>query len=127
SRCLFCFFFQAEDGIRDFHVTGVQTCALPISYLTEVLGRAGVAGAVGAMIAGNTVGGMLGRLVAGGVTERLGWHGALAVVGGIGLLCALLTVATLPRVPRASRRDREGAGGGGSATEWLGSKLRAVA
>src|SRR5690606_39953528 len=27
------FFFQAEDGIRDFHVTGVQTCALPISPL----------------------------------------------------------------------------------------------
>src|SRR5690606_3248403 len=24
------FFFQADDGIRDFHVTGVQTCALPI-------------------------------------------------------------------------------------------------
>src|SRR5690606_40113610 len=28
------FFFQAEDGIRDFHVTGVQTCALPISSNT---------------------------------------------------------------------------------------------
>src|SRR5690606_40551814 len=29
--CFFIsFFFQAEDGIRDFHVTGVQTCALPI-------------------------------------------------------------------------------------------------
>src|SRR5699024_3023247 len=30
--CLFChiFFFQAEDGIRDRNVTGVQTCALPI-------------------------------------------------------------------------------------------------
>src|SRR5690606_19080367 len=28
STCFF--FFQAEDGIRDFHVTGVQTCALPI-------------------------------------------------------------------------------------------------
>src|SRR5713226_8441562 len=26
-----CFFFQAEDGIRDGRVTGVQTCALPIS------------------------------------------------------------------------------------------------
>src|SRR5256885_7623197 len=26
-----CFFFQAEDGIRDYKVTGVQTCALPIS------------------------------------------------------------------------------------------------
>src|SRR5690606_31944201 len=31
------FFFQAEDGIRDFHVTGVQTCALPISGLRDEL------------------------------------------------------------------------------------------
>src|SRR2546430_15854579 len=30
-RALCCFFFQAEDGIRDLTVTGVQTCALPIS------------------------------------------------------------------------------------------------
>src|SRR5258706_5866587 len=27
------FFFQAEDGIRDWSVTGVQTCALPISFV----------------------------------------------------------------------------------------------
>src|SRR5690606_39604802 len=32
-----CFFFQAEDGIRDFHVTGVQTCALPISGGGEMM------------------------------------------------------------------------------------------
>src|SRR2546430_12181480 len=34
-----CSFFQAEDGIRDLTVTGVQTCALPIwlNYLGEVL------------------------------------------------------------------------------------------
>src|SRR5690349_19172272 len=31
--CSFFFFFQAEDGIRDLYVTGVQTCALPISKL----------------------------------------------------------------------------------------------
>src|SRR5690625_2988220 len=31
------FFFQAEDGIRDGHVTGVQTCALPISHADTVL------------------------------------------------------------------------------------------
>src|SRR2546430_3585907 len=31
SALLFVFFFQAEDGIRDLTVTGVQTCALPIS------------------------------------------------------------------------------------------------
>src|SRR5215510_15724967 len=30
SILFFFFFFQAEDGIRDGHVTGVQTCALPI-------------------------------------------------------------------------------------------------
>src|SRR2546430_14806231 len=32
---LFFFFFQAEDGIRDLTVTGVQTCALPISHSFE--------------------------------------------------------------------------------------------
>src|SRR5438445_13213871 len=31
-----CFFFQAEDGIRDIGVTGVQTCALPIFRLADV-------------------------------------------------------------------------------------------
>src|SRR5688500_1409457 len=39
---LFCFFFQAEDGIRDYKVTGVQTCALPIyddGLALSVLGR----------------------------------------------------------------------------------------
>src|SRR5437764_11714799 len=32
SRFFCFFFFQAEDGIRDTSVTGVQTCALPISF-----------------------------------------------------------------------------------------------
>src|SRR2546426_5948177 len=32
---LFFFFFQAEDGIRDYKVTGVQTCALPISTAVQ--------------------------------------------------------------------------------------------
>src|SRR2546429_3066650 len=31
---VFFFFFQAEDGIRDVAVTGVQTCALPICFST---------------------------------------------------------------------------------------------
>src|SRR5262249_57922592 len=31
------FFFQAEDGIRDWSVTGVQTCALPICQRTQLL------------------------------------------------------------------------------------------
>ena len=40
----FFFFFQAEDGIRDIGVTGVQTCALPIYFISylklNILGRA---------------------------------------------------------------------------------------
>src|SRR6266481_9148068 len=34
-RIIFFFFFQAEDGIRDGTVTGVQTCALPIYRTRE--------------------------------------------------------------------------------------------
>src|SRR2546426_3679895 len=38
----FFFFFQAEDGIRDYKVTGVQTCALPISaFASSVLAASG--------------------------------------------------------------------------------------
>src|SRR5690606_41049804 len=40
------FFFQADDGIRYFHVTGVQTCALPISAI-DVKGSQGVVPATG--------------------------------------------------------------------------------
>src|SRR5690606_41849179 len=57
------FFFQAEDGIRDFHVTGVQTCALPIWPAAaagggvervpglRVVHRVGVAGTRGGRVA----------------------------------------------------------------------------
>src|SRR2546429_2282582 len=48
ALCSIFFFFQAEDGIRDVAVTGVQTCALPISTTTsrverllQILERAG--------------------------------------------------------------------------------------
>src|SRR5690348_17934303 len=37
------FFFQAEDGIRDGRVTGVQTCALPICFINSMIaGRSSV-------------------------------------------------------------------------------------
>src|SRR5258706_9323649 len=42
-RCrLLFFFFQAEDGIRDWSVTGVQTCALPIYATDQADDRGGV-------------------------------------------------------------------------------------
>src|SRR5438067_10627565 len=39
-----CFFFQAEDGIRDRNVTGVQTCALPICLPGRQTGQSGQLG-----------------------------------------------------------------------------------
>ena len=40
------FFFQAEDGIRDTSVTGVQTCALPIFHMFFCLGTEGSKGSL---------------------------------------------------------------------------------
>src|SRR5258706_11415501 len=71
------FFFQAEDGIRDWSVTGVQTCALPISIIidrgqivangtpAELKQRSDVAGAVtlrAAGVNGTTLGQKLSQL-----------------------------------------------------------------
>src|SRR5690625_6412322 len=43
KRALYCvFFLQAEYGIRDGHVTGVQTCALPICLRSLITGAAAV-------------------------------------------------------------------------------------
>src|SRR5438067_5686187 len=44
----FIFFFQAEDGIRDRNVTGVQTCALPIYHYRATMRRRAGAAADGA-------------------------------------------------------------------------------
>src|SRR2546422_5195519 len=55
--CVFFFFFQAEDGIRDVAVTGVQTCALPIYSLG--LPDSAFAGNITMSISVNPVGGRL--------------------------------------------------------------------
>src|SRR5256885_4482613 len=60
------FFFQAEDGIRDYKVTGVQTCALPISALRAV--TLGAAEALG-------VADRLGSLEPGKIANVVAWAG----------------------------------------------------
>ncbi|MCK2219087.1 MFS transporter [Actinomadura sp. ATCC 31491] len=67
------------------------------AYLADELGTRRLAAAVGAMIAGNSVGGMLGRLGTGFAAGPLGWHGALAVVAAVSLACGLFAALTLPR------------------------------
>src|SRR5574338_1054733 len=55
----FFFFFQAEDGIRDAMVTGVQTCALPISLIRSlsVLARTAAVAGWHAVCLGCSIGG----------------------------------------------------------------------
>src|SRR5699024_11427128 len=48
SDVFFFFFFQAEDGIRDRNVTGVQTCALPISFHCSTSNKSKVVGRLSA-------------------------------------------------------------------------------
>ncbi|MET8851667.1 MFS transporter [Amycolatopsis sp. NPDC004625] len=92
---------------------GVAIAGFPgvaAAYLAERLGRAGVAAAVGAMIAGNTIGGMLGRLASGFTAGPLGWRGALFVVAAVGAVCSAVTVVALPPGRRAVRAGGVGRG-----------------
>src|SRR5256885_3501485 len=70
--CCVFFFFQAEDGIRDYKVTGVQTCALPISGAFDEQ-RCSIPAKYGACVQVDVEGG-LGRRNAGGdkASSRLG-------------------------------------------------------
>ncbi|WP_037353372.1 MFS transporter [Amycolatopsis orientalis] len=92
---------RAIQGVAIAGFPGVAT-----AYLVERLGKTGVAAAVGAMIAGNTIGGMTGRLATGFTAGPFGWRGALYVVAGLSLVCAVVTVVMLPPSPvRAGERQ----------------------
>lgn len=90
-------------GLQGAAIAGFPGVAA--AFLAEQLGARGVAGAVGAMVAGNTVGGMLGRLAAGLGSERLGWQGALACSTALSLVCAAVAVLALARHRRSSVAD----------------------
>src|SRR2546430_6484254 len=71
----FFFFFQAEDGIRDLTVTGVQTCALPISERVKIASARSVPPRL-ARVSDRS---------ADVAVYRLAGPGALAVAGAAGL------------------------------------------
>src|SRR5690554_7286296 len=64
----FFFFFQAEDGIRDADVTGVQTCALPISTVVYPAPTTSSRSAVDHSV-------LWGKTVPGNPLESTGWIG----------------------------------------------------
>src|SRR5690625_208791 len=80
------FFFQAEDGIRDGHVTGVQTCALPISFGFNVRNSP-----FGAPYSGKSI---LGSAIASAYNGSLSLDSAAAVIALIQADCAFLSAAS---------------------------------
>lgn len=94
--------------------------ALAIAYLNEEVSRGHAAAAAGSYVAGTTVGGLAGRIVAGPVGELWGWRaGSLAV----SILAAAAAVAFLMLVPRARGFIRTPPGGIRSAFGLLGKQL----
>src|SRR5207247_8313444 len=92
-RCIL-FFFQAEDGIRDPLVTGVQTCALPI-FIAVVWRWRYV-----------SLGSITGALLAPVATGVLAATGA-GTIAAVGYAAAAAILITLAQIGRASGRERE--------------------
>jgi MFS transporter, YNFM family, putative membrane transport protein len=81
-------------GIQGVAIAGVA--AVAAAYLMEQVGRSGVASAVGLMIAGNTVGGLSGRMASGFGGEQWGWRGGLLAVAIVALAATVVVVVLLP-------------------------------
>src|SRR5690625_7275503 len=96
-RLLSFFFFQAEDGIRDGHVTGVQTCALPIYS------------AASSRVNGPSFRGRPSIAVSATTPLRAEVTAAASVV--------FITEMGRPEIGRASCRERGEVGGGDGAVE----------
>ncbi|WP_282792872.1 MFS transporter [Streptomyces sp. CC224B] len=80
-------------------VQGAALAGLPASamaYLAEEVRPKALVAAIGMFVAGNSIGGMSGRIVTGWVAQAWGWRWALGVVGAVAVLCALAFRALLP-------------------------------
>jgi YNFM family putative membrane transporter len=95
---------RAAQGIA---LAGVPAVAM--AYLADEVHPEALGGAMGRYIAGNTVGGLAGRLLPGFVTGLAGWRWAL---GATALVTMLLTVAFWALLPRSRFFTRSRAGGG---------------
>lgn len=102
----------AGRAVEGLLVAGVPAVAM--AYLTETLIDAGASSAVpraaGTYVAGTSMGGLLGRLVAGGVAELFGWR---AGVGAVAVACLVATGMFIWLAPR-DRRVTKGDGGPGA-------------
>ncbi|MEV0324000.1 MFS transporter [Streptomyces sp. NPDC050658] len=80
-------------------VQGAALAGLPASamaFLAEEVRPKALVAAIGMFVAGNSIGGMSGRIITGWVAQAWGWRAALAVIGVVAVLCALAFRALLP-------------------------------
>ena len=77
-----------------------------MAYLVKEMDRSAIGLAMGLYIAGNTLGGMGGRLAAAAVAEVGGWRGAIVLVGLVSLGCAAAFAFALPGERRAPPKTR---------------------
>ncbi|MGW1197320.1 MFS transporter [Streptomyces sp. NPDC002536] len=81
-------------------VQGAALAGVPASamaYLAEEVRPKALVGAIGLFVAGNAIGGMTGRILAGWVTQVWGWRAGLAAVGVLAVVCALAFRVLVPR------------------------------
>lgn len=81
-------------GVQGLTLAGLP--AVATAYLREEVSPGAYARATGLYVGGTAVGGMAGRLVAGALADVGGWRAAVAGVGVLGLLCAVVVVRLLP-------------------------------
>ena len=82
-------------GVQGLALAGLQAVAM--SYLAEELHRGSLGFGMGLYIAGNGIGGMIGRLLAGLISDLADWRWALGVIGAVALACAVIfRLAILP-------------------------------
>jgi YNFM family putative membrane transporter len=82
-------------ALQGFALAGVPAVAM--AYLAEEVERGSLGRAMGLFIAGNSIGGLSGRIIAGALADHGGWRVALAGVGVISVTCAVVFALVLPR------------------------------
>jgi MFS transporter, YNFM family, putative membrane transport protein len=90
----------AVRALQGIALAGVP--AVGMTYLAEEIHPDSLGAAIGLYIGGNAIGGMAGRLVAGGLADATGWRVAIAGTGGLTIVCALL----FWRIAPPSRRQQ---------------------
>ncbi|MEJ8650195.1 MFS transporter [Streptomyces decoyicus] len=89
-------------------IQGVALAGLPASamaFLAEEVRAKALVAAIGLFVAGNSIGGMSGRIVTGWVAQAWGWRAALAAVGVLAVVCAVTFRLLVPKARHFAPRS----------------------